>query len=312
MLRLFSLASLTWASLLVLFVSAAALPAPPLARASDAVSVVTSVDTSSFAPFTQFARAAYCDSSKVLTWTCGDACNAIPGFQTHLTGGDGNAVQFYFVGYWPSQNAVVVAHQGTDPTQFESDLTDINIILTTLDKTLFPGVPSGVQVHEGFASEHAKTAAPILTMVQSLIKSAGATNVFTVGHSLGGAIAELDSLFFTLNLPSSIHVKAMTYGTPRVGTPAYATYFDSKVADFSRINHNHDLIPILPGRGLGFQHPHGEIHILADNSAVACPGDDDATDSQCTIQTVPNIFVGNILDHLGPYEGIYMGTLFCT
>ncbi len=45
---------------------------------------------------------------------------------------------------------------------------------------------------------------------------------------------------------------------------------------------------------------------------MACPGDDDATDAQCTIATVPNIFVGNILDHLGPYEGIFVGTLACT
>ncbi len=40
-------------------------------------------------------------------------------------------------------------------------------------------------------------------------------------------------------------------------------------------------------------------------------GNDDATDSQCQIETVPNIFVGNILDHLGPYEGISIGTIFC-
>ncbi len=50
-----------------------------------------------------------------------------------------------------------------------------------------------------------------------------------VGHSLGGAVAELDALLFTLNLPSTVHVKSQTYGTPRVGNPAYATFFDSKV-----------------------------------------------------------------------------------
>ena len=51
-----------------------------------------------------------------------------------------------------------------------------------------------------------------------------------VGHSLGGALAELDALFMVMNLPSSIHVKGVTYGTPRVGNPAYATFFDSKVS----------------------------------------------------------------------------------
>lgn len=133
-----------------------------------------------------------------------------------------------------------------------------------------------------------------------------------VGHSLGGALAELDALFMTMNLPSSIHVKGVTYGTPRVGNPAYATFFDSEVPDFERINNESDPIPIVPGRDLGFSHVHGEIHIVSPGDAVACPGDDDATDAQCTISTVPNIFVSDILDHLGPYQGIYIGTIYCT
>lgn len=50
-----------------------------------------------------------------------------------------------------------------------------------------------------------------------------------VGHSLGGALAELDALFLTLNLPSTTSVRAVTYGTPRVGNPAFAALIDSKV-----------------------------------------------------------------------------------
>jgi len=77
-----------------------------------------------------------------------------------------------------------------------------------------------------------------------------------------------------------------------------------------------DVIPILPGRFLGFAHPHGEVHIISPGNAVACSGkranvfkqwalkfnscsgDDDATDPQCQIESVPNIFQGNILDHV--------------
>jgi predicted lipase len=50
-----------------------------------------------------------------------------------------------------------------------------------------------------------------------------------IGHSLGGALAELDALFMTLNLPSDIHIKGVTFGTPRVGSPEYAAFFNSKV-----------------------------------------------------------------------------------
>lgn len=38
---------------------------------SRGVTALSSVDISSYTPFTQFARAAYCDPAKVKTWTCG-------------------------------------------------------------------------------------------------------------------------------------------------------------------------------------------------------------------------------------------------
>ncbi|CDO71479.1 hypothetical protein BN946_scf184909.g73 [Trametes cinnabarina] len=286
-----------------------AAPAPASKRS---VTALSAAQLSSFAPFTQFARAAYCPISKVQNWQCGQACDALPGFQPTLTGGDGNAIQQFFVGYWPQQNAVVVSHEGTDPVQFESDLTDINFFLDDLDTSLFPGVTHAIQVHNGFAAEHAKTASTILAEVKRLISQKGAKQVIAIGHSLGGALAELDSLFFTLQLPSSIHVKAVTYGTPRVGNPEFAQMIDSKVPDFVRINNEKDLVPIVPGRFLGFQHPHGEIHIVSPGNAVSCPGDDDADDSQCTIKTVPNILEGNILDHLATtlYD-FYLGIPYC-
>ncbi|KAH7928461.1 alpha/beta-hydrolase [Leucogyrophana mollusca] len=294
----------------------AAIPslAPPV-LARDEVTVVTtmtSAQLADLAPYTEFARAAYCSPSIVDGWQCGEACEAVPGVEISLTGGDGDAIQYYYVGYWPTENSVVVAHQGTDPTQFLSDLTDVDIPMENLDPTLFPGVDSSVEVHSGFANEHAQTASIILAEVKSLISQYSASTVTLVGHSLGGALAELDCLFMALNLPSDIAIKGRTYGTPRVGNPAWATLFDATISDFQRINNEKDIIPIVPGRFLGFSHVYGEVHIVAPNDAVECPGDDDATDASCTIMTVPNIFDGDILDHLGPYQGIYIGTIYCT
>ena len=149
-------------------------------------------------------------------------------------------------------------------------------------------------------------------------------------HSRCQTFSEVRGVFSSL-LPSNIHVKAVTYGTPRVGNPEFAALLDSKVCchlssfaapvahrgtrakvlDFVRINNEADLVPIVPGRFLGFQHPHGEIHIVSPGNAVACSGDDNADDSKCTIKTVPNILGGDIINHLGPYEGIFIGTIFC-
>ena len=193
-------------------------------------------------------------------------------------------------------------------------LTDASIVMKQPSPSLFPGIPSSVWAHGGFVDQHAQTAPTILAETKRLIAAKGATQVVLVGHSLGGALAELDALFLALNLPKSVHVKAVTYGTPRVGNPDYAAFFDAKVPDFQRVNHESDPIPIVPGRFLGFSHVHGEVHLVdgAPNVGYACPGDDDATDAQCTISSVPNIFESDILDHLGPYQGIYIGTIFCT
>ncbi len=42
-----------------------------------------------FDPSTHFAAVAYCDLGLTETWTCGEHCDATPGFQTSLVGGDG-------------------------------------------------------------------------------------------------------------------------------------------------------------------------------------------------------------------------------
>ncbi|KAG9315830.1 hypothetical protein JVU11DRAFT_3479 [Chiua virens] len=160
-----------------------------------------------------------------------------------------------------------------------ADLTDVDIVMESLDSTLFPGIDTSVQVHSGFANEHAKIAPSFLS-----------------SHSLGGALAELDCVFMALNLLPNIAVKGVTYGTPR------------------RMNNEKDVIPIVPGRFLGFSHVIGEVHINPTTLSVVqnysdFSGDDDTIDAECAIMTVPNVFDGDILNHLGPYQGIYIGTI---
>ncbi|KAJ7442635.1 Alpha/Beta hydrolase protein [Mycena latifolia] len=286
----------------------------PKARdAPAALTPLTPTDLTDLDSFTQFARAAYCPVDKLMSWTCGEACDANPDFEATLAGGMGNAVQFFFVGYYPKTNSVIVSHEGTDPLELMSVLTDVNLLKGELNSTLFPNVPAGIEVHTGFRDEHAITAEEIQTEVKRLIAEKGATQVTTVGHSLGGALAELEALSLRLNLPTEIGVNAVTYGTPRVGNSDFVDFFDSQVTDFKRVNNQADLVPTVPGRFLGFSHPKGEIHIVDDDTKeiVACPGNDDAEDEKCQIKTVPTILSGNILNHLGPYNGIFIGTLSC-
>ncbi|KAF7422391.1 hypothetical protein PC9H_010547 [Pleurotus ostreatus] len=300
-------------------VTAAPAPSPSVRRLTldppNSITEVTALEgaqVSNYEPFSFFAKAAYCKQSLLRNWSCGRSCNQNPDFVPTLFGGDGGSIQFFYVGYWPKQDSVVVVHQGTDPFELCALLTDLNMIRTGLDETLFPGIPSEVSVHDGFRRVHAKTAVQILAEVKRLLDEKKTKNIITVGHSLGGALAALDSLYFRLNLPEDIDIRTVTFGAPRFGNEAFVKFFESKLNQFKRINHKRDVIPIVPGRFLGYMHLKGETHILGNGTTVGCPGNDNAEDEFCHIKSVPNLTKGNIAHHLGPYPGnVFMGSLLC-
>ncbi|KAI9458353.1 lipase class 3 family protein [Lactarius psammicola] len=262
---------------------------------------------SSLAPFTHFASTAYCNPSATISWSCGANCGANADFEPVASGGDGSGTQYWYVGFSPSQNTVIVAHQGTDTSQFLADLTDANFFLESLDPSLFPGVPSSVEAHNGFASEQASTAPTILSYVQQTLSAHGASSVTVVGHSLGAALSLLDGVYLRLHLSASVNVRVIGYGMPRVGNQDFANWVDSHLGgQVTRVNNREDPIPIVPGRFLGFHHVSGEVHITDSGTWESCPGQDN-TSTLCIVGDVPNIFDGSTSDHDGPYDGILMG-----
>ncbi|KAF8470282.1 lipase [Russula ochroleuca] len=272
-----------------------------------AIAPLSSTQIGVFAPFTHLASAAYCDPSTTRTWTCGANCQAVPDFQPVAAGGDGSDTQFWYVGSSNSLNTVIVAHQGTNPHQLLALLTDADFFLKQLDTSLFPGIPSSVEAHSGFVDEQAKTASEILFHVQNTLSTQGLSSVTVVGHSLGGALALLDGVYLSLQLPKTVAVKVISYGMPRVGNQAFANFVDSQLSGVvTHINNEEDPIPIVPGRTLGFHHPSGEIHIQDSGVWDACPGQDNPS-QLCIVGDVNNIFEGNLNDHTGPYAGITMG-----
>ncbi|KAJ7639217.1 lipase class 3 family protein [Roridomyces roridus] len=284
--------------------------APPRlsSRQSTAITALSAAQISSFTPYINYAAAGYCKPASTKAWNCGANCNANAGFQTVASGGDGSAVQYWYVGYDANLNTIIVTHQGTDPTKFLADETDVDFFLQHMNTTLFPGLSSSIEVHSGFADEHALTAPSILAAVQAAVaKWPSVKSVTLVGHSLGGALALLDFAYLPLHLPS-LQYKGIMFGMPRVGNQAWADYI-SQGSLITHVNNKLDIVPIVPGRGLGFHHPTGEVHIQDDSASewLACPGQDN-TSGKCTTGAVPTIFDGSIINHLGPYNGIWMGS----
>ncbi|TDL26724.1 alpha/beta-hydrolase [Rickenella mellea] len=287
-----------------LFSLIATVRSAPLLGARQSITALSSTQISSFKPFTFFASTAYCQPSTTLTWSCGANCAANVGFIPTASGGDGSDTQFWYVGFSPVQSTVIVAHQGTDPSQLVADLTDADFVLTKLDPKLFPGIPSSIEVHNGFAASHARSAPAILAAVQKTISAHNAKSVTVVGHSLGAALSLLDSVYLPLHI-SGVSFRMIGYGMPRVGNQAFANYIDQH-AGATHINNKEDPVPILPGRFLGFVHPSGEVHIEDSGEWAMCPGQDN-TSTQCSTGDVPNVLESNVNDHDGPYDGVTMG-----
>ncbi|KAJ3511453.1 hypothetical protein NLJ89_g4086 [Agrocybe chaxingu] len=255
--------------------------AGPTNSRRQSITPLSSSEIAAFKPFSYFASTAYCNPSVTINWSCGG-----------------------YVGYSPSQESVIVAHQGTNPSKIQADATDVDALLENLDSTLFPGVDSSVEVHSGFAGEQAKTAPDVLSAVNTVISTYGATQVTIVGHSLGAAIALLDGVCLPLQI-SGVSFRMIGYGMPRVGNQAFANYIDAHLA-VTHINNKEDFVPIIPGMFLGYRHPSGEVHIMDNGQWVSCPGQDNPS-TECIVGDVPNVFDGVESDHDGPYDTVEMG-----
>ncbi|KAM5544645.1 hypothetical protein V8D89_001543 [Ganoderma adspersum] len=287
-----------------------AVPTPSLlprqeAEASDGVSPLSDSQITAFKPYTHFASTAYCLPITVVNWTCGHNCRANPNFKPLASGGDGIFVQFWYVGYDPDLDEVIVAHQGTDVLTIVPVLEDLDILPLPLDPKLFPGIPLDAVVHNGFAIAQAETSQFVLTAVKNAMQEFNTSKITTTGHSLGAAISLLDAVFLHLQLPNAT-VRYVGYGSPRVGYDPFVNFVDQLGFEVNHIANKKDLVPILPLWLLGYRHISGEIHIDELNQWMNCPGHDNISPF-CTVGDVNLLLDFNIFDHPGPYGGVFIG-----
>ncbi|KAG8682652.1 hypothetical protein FRC08_014821 [Ceratobasidium sp. 394] len=303
------------------------LSAPSVERRilSGPVTALSTAQVNSYIPYCWFAAATYCPRPSQVSWSCSEwfgfarepsaerdveeSCQADPvkDFVVYNSGGDGGKVQFWYVGWWPSGQSVVIAHQGTELNDTQAVLTDLNLVPLPLDTTHFPGAPALALVHSGFKNAHGRTATVILDTVKQVIQERGAKTVISVGHSLGGALALLEGLHMRLNLPSSVNVITRTFGQPRVGNDVFAQFVDQMLPDLARLTIKRDIVPVLPPLTTLFRHSSGEVHLDAEDVFNACSGRDNMNENCSTGQVLTQGI--QLVDHLGPYPGgVQLGT----
>jgi predicted lipase len=126
-----------------------------------------------------------------------------------------------FTGFSTTLNAIVVSFRGS------SNIQNWIINLST-NQVDYPKC-SGCKVHNGFYTAWNNLAKPIVTThiqnLRSLFRDAA---IYVTGHSLGGAIAALSVPDIKQTFGSVAAL--ITFGEPRVGNQAFASYYTSVIA----------------------------------------------------------------------------------
>ncbi|KZT56817.1 alpha/beta-hydrolase [Calocera cornea HHB12733] len=262
-------------------------------------------------PLANFAEQAYCSIDQVTSRSCGAPCDATPGVTVLASGGDGDETPQWYVAHDATSQSIIVAHQGTHPTNLLSVLNDLEVLPSPLNHTLFPQTSIAVLVHTGFQLAFERSIDAIDHAVISALQQYSLSSVQVTGHSLGAALGVLNGVHLAQVLPPSISVRTTVFGLPRMGNPAWATMVDATLSGpnppLIHMSNKLDLFPNIPPQLLGWQHPQGEVYIEPESGdVVACAGEENI-----------NCASGNLLplviaDHAGPYAGVLLGGHGCT
>ncbi|XP_050219949.1 lipase-like [Mercurialis annua] len=192
----------------------------------------------------EYASAAYMsDLTELFTWTCSRCCDLTKGFEIiELIVDVEHCLQGY-VGVAKNLNAIVIAFRGTQEHSIQNWVEDL--FWKQLDLN-YPGMPDAM-VHHGFYSAyHNTTLRPgVINAVNRAKDYYGELDIMVTGHSMGGAIAAFCGLDLTVNYEMK-NVVVMTFGQPRIGNAAFASYYSQLVPNTIRVTNDHDIVPHLP------------------------------------------------------------------
>ncbi|KAG9300491.1 hypothetical protein G9A89_010118 [Geosiphon pyriformis] len=263
------------------------------------------VEIANLTLFAQYSSVAYCNDTAVLNWECGVECQKLNTTKVHLLVNVKDTDTQAYVATNSEKKLIIIVFRGTTLVAIKDSITNNQISFKR-----YP-FAKGAKVHRGFYVAFKSAKDLIFDKVQNLTKENPEYSVTLSGHSLGGALALLESLDLKQRIPTlkvNENFFVYTYGQPRVGNKIFASYVDRTIK-LLRMTHTSDMIPHLPLRVLGYQHPSGELWIKHDKTAktggtLICKG---VENPNCS-NSIQNFKFGIKPMHNGPYFGIKVPT----
>jgi len=222
-------------------------------------------------------------------------CNSF--FQFNFVGSWHNDERniFGFAGYY--DGIIYVSWRGTIFTDIVGWLGNLDMVPVS-----YPGV-DGAKVHEGFLLNYQSVRDQAREVIEAAKNACPlCTRVVVAGHSLGGALATLNSLDIAtwLNIPAS-SVTMLSFSGPRVGNAEFVNFFQNTVFDAWTVVNSCDMVPHVPSLLLGYIQATPEIWWNGLSWRSCEKAEDRACSTSC--------FLFNAFDHaiiMG--ENVLLGT----
>ena len=178
-----------------------------------------------------------------------------------------NDCQVYSCKYYKS---LVFAFRGTE--SFRDVLSDLNLFRSELEipgnhlTSIFSFNFNRPLVHSGFLTQFNTVKDEINQDIIEYRKDPDGDNhlIFT-GHSLGGALATIASVYYGSLYPD-MSISCITFGSPRVGNRDFAKIFNSNITESHRFVNEDDPVPMGP-TPIRFSHVEGG-HWIKDEKLV--------------------------------------------
>lgn len=259
--------------------------------------------------FTEFAFAFGENASSTESWSCGEFCDST----RHLLSKDSKIHFLGPGGKWHAQGYVLkLANKGC-LLAFRGSV-DLQNYLADAYFTSKHWPPTGrdswcpdCRVHSGFADAYEE----LFPKMKEGLEDLQCKDISVTGHSLGGALASLAAAELRSRGETPVS-KVYTFGSPRVGNPAFVKAFtdvslkDGNIPPQWRIVHGNDLVPrMVPTMGglggvLDYAHIGKEVHYNKDSSAYKVAIDDQEAkghDDPRDVSSAP-VWMWTFLDHL--------------
>ncbi|RKO91252.1 Alpha/Beta hydrolase protein [Blyttiomyces helicus] len=202
--------------------------------------------------FVAFAGAAYGAPSDIQSWSCTE-CQQVSALQNIQVFQDtNNNLEQAYIGVDSNRQTIVVSFRGTIRT-LEDWLNDLDITLVN-DNYL----SDGALICQGFQTAYDTVRSGIQEALPNYVNQFPGFTITFMGHSLGGAVATLAAADAAKNFLTSFSASNMylvTFGSPRVGNPSFASFFNSiGLGDIWRSANFADIVGQVPPAALGYEH----------------------------------------------------------